>query len=120
MSRKYIHPIVLALGAAICALAAGSARAQAPAAVKGACFATNETREEIRAHHLLEPFVALKSAAVTIKAEAISAKLCRLGDEFVYEISLLHRDGRLVHVVMSAVSGKLLPPHAPHETPPRT
>jgi hypothetical protein len=119
MAREYIFPIVLALGAMIFA-AAGPVRAQAPAAAKGACFATNETREEIRAHHLLEPFVALKSAAATIKAEALSAKLCRLGEEFVYEIALLHRDGRLVHVVMNAVTGKLLPSHAPHETSPRT
>ena len=120
MTRKYVHPIVLALGAMACALATCPVRAQAPAAVKAACLTTNETREEIRAHHLLEPFVALKSAAVAVKAEAISAKLCRLGEEFVYEISLLHRDGRLVHVVMGAVSGKLLPAHASHETPPRT
>ncbi len=118
MAGNSLSPIVLALAATICA-AAGPARAQTPMAAKGVCFATSETREEIKAHHLLEPFVALKSAAATVKAEALSAKLCRLGDEFAYEITLLHRDGRLVHVVMNAVTGKLTNPHASHETPPR-
>ncbi len=47
-------------------------------------------------------------AAAQFKAEALSAKLCHLGDELVYEIALLHRDGRLVHVVMNAATGKLL------------
>ncbi len=119
MARNSLHPIVLTLAATICVAAAGPARAQTPAAAKPVCFATSETREEIKAHHLLEPFVALKSAAATVKAEALSAKLCRLGDEFVYEIALLHRDGRLVHVVMNAVTGKLANPRATHETPPR-
>ena len=51
------------------------------------------------------------------KAEALSAKLCHTGDEFIYEITLLHRDGRLVHVQMEAGTGKLIarPPHEPHE-----
>lgn len=120
MERNSLYPIVPALVAMICIAAAGPVCAQAPAAVKGVCFATSETREAIKAHHLLEPFVALKSAAATVKAEALSAKLCRLGDEFVYEIALLHTNGRLVHVVMNAVTGKLANPRASHEAPPRT
>jgi uncharacterized membrane protein YkoI len=121
MARKSLSPIVLALGAIFCALATVSARAQAPAAVKSVCLATGETREEIKAHHLLEPFVALKSAEKAVgKAEALSAKLCRLGEEYVYEIALLHRDGRLVHVVMSAVTGKVVNTRISREAPPRT
>ena len=57
---------------------------------------------------LLEPFAVLKSAAAQFKAEALSAKLCHLDDEFVYEIALLHRDGRFVHVVMNATTGKFI------------
>ena len=59
------------------------------------CLSPSETREEIKSRRLLEPFAVLKSAAAQFKAEALSAKLCRSGDEFVYEIALLHRDGRL-------------------------
>jgi hypothetical protein len=120
MARKSIHPVVLAIGAIICAPGIVPARAQTPPIVKGVCFPTSETREEIKAHRLLEPFVALKSAAASIKAEALSAKLCRLGEEYVYEIALLHSNGRLVHVVMSAVTGKLINTRISRETPPRT
>jgi hypothetical protein len=38
--------------------------------------------------------------------------MCHNGDEFIYEITLLHRDGRLVHVQMEAGTGKLIT-HAP-------
>ncbi|MGA7198935.1 PepSY domain-containing protein, partial [Roseiarcus sp.] len=78
-----------------------------------------ETREEVKAHRLIEPFAALKSAASQRKAEALSARLCHNGDDFIYEITLLHRDGRLVHVEMEADSGKLIsrPPHEAHDAP---
>ena len=77
-------------------------------AAKPACLNAAETREMVKSRHLLEPFAALKFAGAQRKAEALSAKLCRLGDEFVYEITLLQRGGRLVHAVMSATNGKLL------------
>jgi hypothetical protein len=73
------------------------------------CLNEAETREIVKSRHLIEPFTALKSAAALRKAEAIRAKLCHAGDEFVYEITLLHRDGRLVRVQMDAASGKLTP-----------
>lgn len=68
--------------------------------------------------------MALKFAAQQRKAEALSAKLCHAGDEFIYEITLLHRDGRLTHVEMEAGTGKLIgrlpreahEPREPHET----
>jgi hypothetical protein len=92
------------------------------AAVKPVCLNAAETREEVKAHKLLEPFAALKSAAGQRKAEALSAKLCHTGDDFIYEITLLHRDGRLVHVEMEAETGKLLSrqprdTHEAHEPP---
>src|SRR5271165_594817 len=81
------------------------------------CLSAAETREVVRNHRLLEPFTALKFAAAQRKAEALSAKLCHTGDEFIYEITMLHRDGRLVHVEMEAGSGKLIPrpPHESHD-----
>ena len=47
--------------AASAALAVEAAEVHAVA--KAACLPPNETREEIKAHHLLEPFAVLKSAA---------------------------------------------------------
>ena len=81
----------------------------AAVAVKSACLNAAETRDQIKAHRLIEPFAALKAAAQQRKAEALSARLCHAGDDFIYEITLLHRDGRLVHVQMDAGTGKLLP-----------
>jgi hypothetical protein len=103
-------------------VAARAAEAEPHAApLKPLCLTASETRDEVRAHKLLEPFAALKSAAQQRKAEALSARLCHAGDEFIYEITLLHRDGRLTRVQMDAGTGKLIArqprePREPHET----
>jgi hypothetical protein len=110
--------IALASGSCAAALALGVACAEAraaeteasPAAVRPVCLSAAETREEVRVRKLLEPFAALKAAASLHKAEALSARLCHRGDDYIYEIILLHRDGRLAHVEMEAQSGKLVAP----------
>ena len=113
----------MACAVAWCALMAGSPASAAEAeahtvAAKPACLNAAETREMVKSRRLLEPFAALKFAGAQRKAEALSAKLCRTGDDFFYEITLLHRDGRLVHVDMEAGSGKIAsrPVREPHET----
>jgi uncharacterized membrane protein YkoI len=111
--------VAVAVGcrAAVLGLALTSAEAcaaEVEARLKPACLNVAETREQVKAHKLLEPFVALKTAAALGKAEALSARLCHADDEFIYEIALLHRDGRLSHVEMEAASGKLIS-RAPHE-----
>jgi hypothetical protein len=79
-----------------------------PAAAKKPCLSAAETREEIKGHGLREPFAALRFASQHFKAEALSAKLCRIDDEFVYEIALLHKDGRYFHAYVNATTGKLV------------
>ena len=108
--------------AVVClAMAAAGARAAEgdlhTAAVKPTCLNAADTREQVKAHKLLEPYAALKFAAQQRKAEALSAKLCVSGDDYVYEITLLHRDGRLIHVQLEAGTGKLIarPAHETHE-----
>jgi hypothetical protein len=88
-----------------CAAAAELEPPRPPA--KPVCLTAAETREMVKSHRLIEPFAALKFAAAQRKAEALSARLCRSGDDFVYVITLLHRDGRLVHVEMEAATGKI-------------
>ncbi len=126
--RAKSRPAFMACAAAWCALMAcspaGAAEAalHAPAA-KPACLNAAETRETVKSRRLLEPFAALKFASAQRRAEALSAKLCRTGEDFVYEITLLLRDGRLVHVDMEAGTGKIASrpvhethePHEPHE-----
>jgi hypothetical protein len=93
-----------------------AAEIEARSGGKPGCLNAAETRESVKARHLLEPFAALKSAGAQRKAEPLSAKLCRIGDVFIYEIVLLHRDGRLVHVDIEAATGKIaLHSHEPHE-----
>jgi hypothetical protein len=81
---------IVALGAA-----AHAAEADAHAPAKPNCLSASETREE--------------------KAEALSAKLCRLGEDYLYVISLLHRDGRYVHVEMDAGTGKWIEARRPRD-----
>ncbi len=104
-----VSTTVLALALSVVGVGlARAGEAEVRVALKSGCLPPSETREEIKNHRLLEPYTVLKSAATQFKAEALSAKLCRNGDELVYEIALLHRDGRLVHVVTNAVTGKLI------------
>ena len=72
------------------------------------CFSTAETREKILAHQLFEPFRVMRSAASRSQAEAIGVKLCRWSEEFVYEMSLLRRDGRVIHVFVNAKTGQVI------------
>ena len=85
-------------------------------AAKLDCLKPNEAREEVRNRHFLEPFVVLKTAAHETKAEALSAKLCRLGDDWVYWIALLHKGGRYEHLLMDAATGRILPARG-HDSP---
>ena len=114
---------LMGCAAALCALMAGApvsaAEAEArPVAAKPVCLNAAETREMVKSRRLLEPFAALKFAGAQRKAEALSARLCHTGEDFVYVITLLHRDGRLVHVEMEAATGKIAshPAHEPRET----
>jgi hypothetical protein len=88
--------------------------ADADVRLKPICLNAAETREAVKAHKLLEPFVALKTTASQRKAEALAARLCRSDDEFIYDVTLLHRDGHLAHVEIEAGSGKLIS-HGAHE-----
>jgi uncharacterized membrane protein YkoI len=106
MARK--STTVLALALALGASAALANEVEVRVVVKSTCLSQSETREEVKSRRLLEPFAVLKAAATQFKAEALSAKLCRSGEEFVYEIALLHRDGVLLHVVTNATTGKLI------------
>lgn len=123
MARSFLFSLACVLASSGRALA-GEPVAAPPA--RPVCLSGSETREEIAAHRLLPPFAVLKSAAALVKAEALSAKLCKIGDDFVYEIALLHHDGRLVHLVMNATNGKVInarnvreaPRDQPREPPP--
>ena len=110
-----LHPRIL-IAAAAAATALGHARAEeapervaehAPARIQ--CFSTAQTREKIEAHGLTDPFACMRAAAHENNGEALSARLCRFDDLFIYEITVLRPDGRIVRPLFDAVTGK---PHS--------
>jgi hypothetical protein len=111
--------LALALFALVAAAPQARADGDPHAEPKLVCLSAAETREEIKARHLREPFAVLKRAGQRYKSEALSAKLCRIDDEFVYEIALLHKDGKFFHVRVNATSGKYVDfKHAAAAAPP--
>jgi uncharacterized membrane protein YkoI len=84
--------------------------AGAQPAQERACFSTAETRDQIATHALSDPMHSIQRAAAHFQAEALGAKLCRRNDIFIYEISLLRRDGKIVHGVYDAKTGQIIEP----------
>jgi hypothetical protein len=84
---------------------AGAARAASP---EHECFSASQTREKIAAHKLAEPFRLLMGAAHHYEAEALGVRLCRHKEQYIYEISLLRTNGRVIHVYTNAVTGQIL------------
>ena len=120
MKRFPILLVALALVAADLSAPSRAAEAEPHPSGKLPCLGPAETREQIKARKLVEPYTALKSAQAQYKAEPVSAKLCRHGDDYVYVIALLHRDGRYVHVVMNAATGKWIDMRRSREPPPKS
>lgn len=72
------------------------------------CLTVAQAREKIALHKLAEPFRVTTFVAHHFQAETLRVKLCRRKDEFVYEISLLQKDGRVIRVYVNAVTGKIV------------
>jgi uncharacterized membrane protein YkoI len=105
---------------AIAMLATAMTRARAeeqmePAAEKVApkrqCLSTSQSRQTIEQNSLVDPFVCMRAAAREHQGEALGARLCRHEESFIYEISLLQPDGRIVKILFDAKTGK---PHSGH------
>jgi hypothetical protein len=72
------------------------------------CYSAAQTREKIAAHKLAEPFRLLIIAANRYEAEPLGVRLCRRKEQYIYEISLLRTNGRVIHVFTNAVTGQTL------------
>ena len=75
-----------------------------------ASLSPQETRESVVLHHLREPLTLLREAARDTRAEPLNSRLCRWNEQFVYEMSLLRRDGRVLRVFVDASSGDKINP----------
>ena len=98
----FITGLFLLAGLANPALAAGE-----PALAR-TCFASAEARDAIAQNHLINSTIAMKNAAVKVQADALAGKLCRWTEQYVYEITLLRRDGRVIHAFIDARTGEVV------------
>lgn len=72
------------------------------------CLNAVETRQAVEMHKLADPGAALRSAAAHARAEPLRTRLCRWNDDFIYEITLLRRDGKVMHVNVRALDGEIV------------
>jgi hypothetical protein len=78
------------------------------------CFSVAQTRQKIAQHQLAEPFPLMRAESSANQADALSTRLCRIGELFLYEINLLRRDGRVIRIFVDAASGKPTPYQPEH------
>ena len=72
------------------------------------CLGTPGTIDAIAGARLVRPLFALRTAGAVTGAEPVTVKLCLWDRQYVYEIVLLHRDGRIAHVFIDAATGNVV------------
>lgn len=75
------------------------------------CLTMAQARSLMESHKLANPFHSMREAAIRLSGEPLGARLCELGETLLYEISLLRADGRIVKILVDAVTGR---PHSGH------
>lgn len=98
--------VIAATAAALACAHAEEAQERAAERERPKCFSTAQTREKIDAHKLSDPFSCMRAAAAHLNGEPLGARLCRLEDLLVYEISVLRPDGRVVKMLFDAATGR--------------
>lgn len=73
------------------------------------CMSVADTRKAIVKMSLFDPLRCMRETAARLQAEALGARLCQLGEAMLYEINLLHHDGRVQKAYVDAASGR---PHS--------
>jgi uncharacterized membrane protein YkoI len=72
------------------------------------CLSAREMQEVVSTERVLAPALAVAAARRAVpNAEMLRANMCRDRDVLIYVISVLRKDGRVVHVVIDARSGKV-------------
>ncbi|MCW6506522.1 PepSY domain-containing protein [Lichenifustis flavocetrariae] len=78
-----------------------------------ACMSPNQARELLITQRLIAPFRAFGEVSRNQPGgDAVGLQLCLYGDVFVYDVTVLRRDGRVSHTMVDAHSGAILA--APH------
>lgn len=72
------------------------------------CMSPAQARDVLIAQKFVAPFRALGEASRAIGGETVGLQLCLSGDAFVYDVTVLKRDGRVSHVLVDAHSGAIM------------
>jgi uncharacterized membrane protein YkoI len=72
------------------------------------CFSQREMQEAVASNRVVAPSLAVGAARRAVPgADMLKALLCSDGQVYLYVISVLQKDGRVVHVVVDGPSGKV-------------
>lgn len=71
------------------------------------CLSADETREAVADGKVIQPAQASRHARNAAPGEVVRISLCRQGDDFVYVVTTLKRDGRVARVTLDGNSGKV-------------
>jgi hypothetical protein len=72
------------------------------------CMPPSRAREVLIAERFVAPFRALGVAAAGQPGDPVGLQLCLYGDVFVYDVTVLRRDGRVSHTLVDAHTGAVL------------
>ena len=72
-----------------------------------ACLSAEEIREAVSDGRVIQSLEASRHARNAAQGEVLRIRLCRQGDEFVYVVTTLRRDGRVARVTLDGNSGKV-------------
>jgi uncharacterized membrane protein YkoI len=96
----------------VCCTLIGVARAQSAASLLENCLPPREMQEIVAAQGVVAPAAAIMTARRQVpNAEVVRAALCHSGDELIYVIVALRKDGRVVQVMIDGPSGRLKSVH---------
>ena len=92
--------------AILCPVSGTVRAATAPPAehVRG-CMSPEQARDTLITQRLVAPFRAFGEARRGGDGDVVGLQLCRLAEDFVYDVTLLRRDGHVSHVLINARNG---------------
>lgn len=84
-----------------------TARAEGPI-VAQPCLSAREMRDMAGTDRVVSPALAIGAARRVVPgADILRAAVCRDRDIFIYLITVLRKDGRVVHVIVDGPTGKV-------------
>lgn len=72
-----------------------------------ACLSAEEIRDAVSDGKVMQPATASRHAREAAPGEVLRIRLCRQGDDYVYVVTTLKRDGRVARVTLEGHSGKV-------------